>query len=153
RCLTSGLPVPCGNGLLGALAYFGLDGLAAAEKDAMRQLALRGGPYTDAERLDLLDYCQSDVDALARLLPAMGPHIDFPRALLRVRYLVAGARMEWVGVPVDVEALAHLLAEWDRIKGRLIAAVDAHYGVFEPVGRRTINPDSVLGEALLETAA
>src|SRR5262245_38638602 len=53
RCLTSGLPVPCGNGLLGALAYFGLDGLAAAEKDAMRQLALRGGPYTDAERLDL----------------------------------------------------------------------------------------------------
>src|SRR5215813_3462404 len=43
RNLTCGLPVPCGNGLLGALAYFGLDGLAASEKDGMRQLAMRGG--------------------------------------------------------------------------------------------------------------
>src|SRR5262245_9213945 len=51
RCLTSGLPVPCGNGLLGALAYFGFDGLAAAEKESMRLLAMRGGPYTEAERL------------------------------------------------------------------------------------------------------
>src|SRR5262249_18370624 len=150
---TSGLPVPCGNGLLGALAYFGLDGLAAAEKDALRQLALRGGPYTDAERLDLLDYCQTDVDALARLLPAMGPHIDFPRALLRGRYMAAAARIEGAGVPVDVEALARLRTEWDRIKGRLVAAVDARYRVFEPAGCRTINPDSTLGAALLETAA
>src|SRR5204862_5817063 len=44
RCLTSGLPVPCGYGLLGAMAYHGLDALDAAEKDTMRQLALRGGP-------------------------------------------------------------------------------------------------------------
>src|SRR5262249_41270445 len=65
RCLTAGLPVPCGNGLLGALAYFGLDGLNAAEKADMRQLAMRGGPYTATERLALLDYCQTDVDALA----------------------------------------------------------------------------------------
>src|SRR6516164_683320 len=28
RSLTSGLAVPCGNGLLGALTYFGLDGIA-----------------------------------------------------------------------------------------------------------------------------
>src|SRR5262249_40765222 len=39
RCLTSGWPVPCGNSLLGALAYFGLDGIAAADKEGMRQLA------------------------------------------------------------------------------------------------------------------
>src|SRR5437867_4486559 len=38
RHLTSGLPVSCGNGLLGALIYHGLDGLAAAEKESMRQL-------------------------------------------------------------------------------------------------------------------
>jgi hypothetical protein len=37
RCLTSGLAVPYGSGLLGALAYFGLDGLATAEKEGMRQ--------------------------------------------------------------------------------------------------------------------
>src|SRR5688500_13104738 len=41
RCLTSGLTVPCGNSLLGALTYFGLDGIAATEKESMRQLAIR----------------------------------------------------------------------------------------------------------------
>src|SRR5262245_47508320 len=45
RCLTSGLGTPNGRGLLGALSYFGLDGLAAAEKEEMRQLAMRGGAY------------------------------------------------------------------------------------------------------------
>src|SRR5262249_23631883 len=37
RCLTSGLETPNGKGLLGALSYYGLDGLAAAEKEEMRQ--------------------------------------------------------------------------------------------------------------------
>src|SRR5262249_11695889 len=70
KCLTSGLVVANGKGLLGALAYHGLDALAAQEKEEMRQLARRGGPYTPQEQRALLDYCQSDVDALARLLPA-----------------------------------------------------------------------------------
>jgi hypothetical protein len=39
---TNGLVVPCGNGLLGALAYHGLDALAAADKAEMRDLAARG---------------------------------------------------------------------------------------------------------------
>jgi hypothetical protein len=46
RCLKGGLPSACSNGLLGALAYFGLDGLAATEKENLRQLAMRGGSYT-----------------------------------------------------------------------------------------------------------
>ncbi len=64
RNATNGLPVPCGNGLLGALAYYGLGAIAAAEKSDMRDLAIRGGPFTPAEREALLDYCQSDVDSL-----------------------------------------------------------------------------------------
>src|SRR5262249_22278245 len=79
RCLTSGLPVPCGRGLLGALAYHGLDAIDAVEKDEMRQLAMRGGTYTADEREALTTYCQSDVASLARLLPAMLPKIDLPR--------------------------------------------------------------------------
>jgi DNA polymerase-1 len=35
---------PSGAGLLGALAYFGLDAMGATEKDEMRKLILRGGP-------------------------------------------------------------------------------------------------------------
>jgi hypothetical protein len=117
--------------LLGALACFGLDAISAADKEQMRQLAMRGGPYTDAERLALLDYCQSDVDALARLLPAMLPHVDLPRALLRGRYMAAAARVEWAGVPIDTVTLARLRERWDWLRDRLIAAVDADYGVFD----------------------
>jgi hypothetical protein len=152
RCLTSGLTVPCGNSLLGALASFGLDGIAAGEKAGMRELAMRGGRYNATEQAALLDYCQSDVDALVRLLPAMLPKIDFPRALLRGRYTAAAARMEWAGVPVDVETLDWLRKGWDKIKRRLIAAVDADYGVFVPTGRRTINPGTALGAAILAEA-
>jgi hypothetical protein len=44
----------------------------------MRDLAIRGGPYSTAERCALPDYCQSDVDGLARLLQVMLSQIDFP---------------------------------------------------------------------------
>jgi hypothetical protein len=152
RSLTAGLHVPCGNGLLGALAYFGLDGLAAAEKEGMRQLAMRGGPYTQSERTALLDYCQSDVDALARLLPAMVPTLDLPRALLRGRYMAAAARMELTGVPIDTEALALLRANWDKIRGRLVAQVNKSYRVFVPAEQRTLDPSTRSGAAVLDAA-
>jgi hypothetical protein len=139
---TSGLSVPCGNGLLGALAYFGLDGLTASEKEGMRQLAMRGGPYTVGERETLMDYCQSDVDALVRLLPVMLPVLDVPRALLRGRYMAAAARMEFNGVPIDTDTLAVLRDNWNRIKGRLIGAVDADYGVFVRGGERPADPEA-----------
>ena len=71
---TNGLTKPCGNGLLGALAWFGLSSVEAAEKETMRQLALRGGPWTPEERTALLDYCESDVATLARLLGEDGGH-------------------------------------------------------------------------------
>ncbi len=153
RTRTNGLAVPCGSGLLGALAYFGLDALSAAEKESMRGLALRGGPYSDSERGALLDYCQSDVDALARLLPAVAAGIDLPRALLRGCYMAAVAHMEWNGVPVDAEALRRLRDHWDGIRGGLVAAVNARYGVYEPVHARVVDPATPLGAALLETAA
>jgi hypothetical protein len=153
RCLTSGLRVPCGRGLLGVLAYYGLDGLAAVEKEEMRRLAIRGGPYTAEERTALLDYCQTDVDALAALLPAMLPQIDMPRALLRGRYMSAVARMESAGVPIDTDTLMDLRAGWETIKGRLIEEVNRRYDVFVPVDQRALDPESIFGAAVMETAA
>jgi hypothetical protein len=152
RNLTSGLTVPCGHGLLGALAYHGLDALDAAEKDAMRQLAVRGGPFTAAQGSALLDYCQSDVDALAILLPAMLPKIDLPRALLRGRYMAAAARMESIGVPIDVEELARLRENWAHIKARLIAAVNADTHVFTPAGQPPLRLDTPFGAAVFQEA-
>jgi hypothetical protein len=131
KCLTSGLVVPCGKDLLGAQAYYGLDGITSREKEEMRELAMRGGPYTDEEKKALLDYCQTDVDALARLLPAMLPKIDLSRALLRGRYMAAAARMEWTGVPLDGDTLARLRASWGDIQEALIAKIDAGRGIYE----------------------
>jgi DNA polymerase family A len=152
RALTCGRAVPCGHGLLGALAACGIDGLAAVEKEDMQQLAQRGGPYTAAERDVLLAYCQTDVDALARLLPAMLPYLDLPRALLRGRYMQAAARMEWTGVPCDVETLTELRTQWDVIRQRLALEVNRTCGVFVPTGT-VLDPQSRMGAAVLRTAA
>ena len=131
RDLTNGRATPSGAGLLGALTYFGLDGLGAIEKQDMRALVMREGPWSDTEREQILDYCASDVLALERLLPAMLPHLDLPRALLRGRYMAATAVMEHNGVPIDVEALGRLREHWTGIQDELIADIDLEYGVYD----------------------
>jgi hypothetical protein len=153
RNLTNGLPTVCGAGLLGALAFYGLDALDSADKDAMRQLAMRGGPFTERERSDLLDYCESDVRGLAALLSVMLPQVDLPRALLRGRYMAAAARIEWNGVPVDVETLNRLRSGWAPIKSKLIQEVDADYGVFVPVDAKVIDPATESGRTIIDAAA
>jgi DNA polymerase I len=131
RCQTNGWNTPCGNGLLGALTWYGLQGLSTVEKDNMRELALRGGPWTVEERISLLDYCESDVEALTRLLGAMAPSLDIQRALLRGRFMNAAARIEANGVPIDSESWQQLQDAWPDLQDQLIKEIDQEYGVFE----------------------
>ena len=131
RNLTNGRRTVAGAGLIGALTHFGLDSIAADEKMELRELAIRGGPYTPSERMALLDYCQSDVDALHRLLPEMLPTIDLPRALLRGRYMAAVARMEFTGIPIDLEMLHAFRESWEPIKTQLVREIDARYGIYD----------------------
>ena len=138
RNLTNGLNTPAGSGLLGALVYFGLDSMDAVEKDSMRQLALRGGPYTDEEQISLLDYCESDVRALRKLFDAMLPQLDVERASLRGRYMKAVAQMEHAGIPIDTEIFNNLKDNWERIQDELIRRVDVDYGVY---GGRTFKAE------------
>ena len=130
-CATNGRTLNVRKNLLGCLAYFGLGAISAVEKDEMRNLAMTGGPYTNTEMESLLDYCQTDVDALVRLLPVFLPRIDVPRALLRGRYMVAVAKMEHHGIPVDVETLGLLRRQWGSIRHSLIEAVDREYHVYD----------------------
>ena len=53
---TNGIPTVSGASLLGALAHYGLDSIGTVEKDEMRNLILRGGPWLDAERSAILDF-------------------------------------------------------------------------------------------------
>lgn len=129
--LTSGLTLPHGRGQLGALMYFGLESIGAEEKREMQQLAGAGGPLTAEQRAALLDYCESDVDGLCRLWPAMRDRIDLPRALIRGRFMAALAAVERNGIPLDAPALASIREAWPTIRPQLIAAVDREFGVFE----------------------
>jgi DNA polymerase-1 len=139
RCLTNGTTPPNGAGLLGALLYFGLPTITAQQKDTMRDLVLRGGPWSQQERQDILEYCETDVSSLEQLLPVMLPTLDLPRALMRGRYMKAVSRMQATGTPIDVETLREIEAHWEQIQDALIAEIDANYGVYDGRSFRTKN--------------
>jgi DNA polymerase I len=133
---TNALAVPEGRGLLAALSRHRITRITSDEKKAGRDLVMRGGPWSNSERREILDYCETDVICLPQLLEAMLPGIapsmqSLGQALLRGRYTAAVACMERVGVPVDHETLTAIRDGWERIKGDLIREVDADYGVFE----------------------
>jgi hypothetical protein len=132
---TNGLSLPAGRGLLGALSHHGISAITSEEKHEMRDLVLRGGPWSPAEQRAILDYCRSDVDPLGALLERMIPGIvasprGWGRALLRGRYMAAVARMEHDGIPIDIEMLRLFRQGWPYVKESLIREVDQHYGVY-----------------------
>ncbi len=67
RCLTNGRTIPGGSGLLGALAFYGLDCMESAEKQTMRELAMRAGPYSPELADRIAGLLPNDVDALPKL--------------------------------------------------------------------------------------
>jgi len=131
RVETNGEKTLCGNGLLGALALRGVAHLDAGEKESMRRLILDQQQWTDEEKRKILDYCSSDVTGTVALFSKMVPSIDWPRALLRGRYMKAVTRMERTGVPIDAALHRQMVANWDDLKIDLIASVDADFGVYE----------------------
>ena len=45
--------------------------------------------------------------------------------------MTAAAAIEFAGVPIDIQMLAHLRRYWADIQDELIAAIDTDYGVFD----------------------
>jgi DNA polymerase-1 len=131
RLSAGGQPPQGGYKLLSALSHHGLSHMDKADKAAMVALVLRGGPWSHAERLAVLDYCEEDVVNLERLLPAMLPGISLPHARIRGRFTAAAAKIEHNGTPIDVPTLDLIREKWTSIKGQLITEVDANYGVYE----------------------
>jgi DNA polymerase-1 len=108
-------PLRCS--LLSLMQEKGLGHLAmsAAQKEAMRNLILRGGSYTAQEKTSILDYCAGDVRDLELLLPAILPAIDLPRALMLGDFTRVLACMDWNGIPVDIPLCRRLQAAWTKI--------------------------------------
>lgn len=63
-------------GLLAVMAHYGLPCIDAVVKKNFHTLILRGG-YSNEERAAILDYCETDVEALGKLLPVMAGTLTF----------------------------------------------------------------------------
>lgn len=131
RNLTNGIPLLHGRGLLGAMAHYGLLGIAPEEKSEMRDLILRGGPWSADQWVQILNYCESDVQALRALLTKMSEHLDWPRAFLRGRYIKAVSRIQHNGIPIDIKCLNKVKKFWWEVQADLVARIDATYGVYD----------------------
>ncbi len=124
--------------LLACMQSFDLGSAAvdAQYKTEMRDLALRGGPFTSDERQALIDYCETDVIALGKLLPRMLSQIDMRQALFRGRYVSAVGAIERAGIPIDHDLANRLQVNWEGIVTELI---EVGRRQFDVIGRRDID--------------
>lgn len=120
-----------GASLLAALAKRGLPHIDVIDKEDMRERISNWFPFTPEEQQSITSYCDSDVIGLYHLFGHMQNKIDWPRALLRGRYMWAAAAMEWAGIPIDPVLWPLLKTNWKFFRRHLIEAVDKRYGVFD----------------------
>lgn len=103
------------SNLLAALRHFGLFFGDAVEKKEMRELAMRGGPFSATEMRALVNYCESDVRALEALWRPMERSLE-QGALVRGDYMKSLALMEWNGIPIDAPLWDAIANSWDALK-------------------------------------
>jgi hypothetical protein len=132
RTQTNGLTLPHGNGLLGAMQWFGLNGMEAAKKDSLRQRILTGAPYNSQEREEILAYCESDVNALPELYDRLmvNPAALIP-ALWRGEFMKAIALAEFAGVPIDSALYQMMGKHWPALQAEVIGLVNQSIPVFD----------------------
>jgi DNA polymerase family A len=132
RCVVNGRETPQGKGLIGALAYFGLDSIGAKYKDDMRKRIIQGWPFTFEEREKILDYCLSDTEHLEGLLEKLLPQVELATALHWGEFAAVSAAMEHRGVPLDPEITPQLLDThaWAFARDALIPKIDAQYRLY-----------------------
>ncbi|MCP4978902.1 MAG: hypothetical protein GY935_00235 [Gammaproteobacteria bacterium] len=102
----------------------------------MRDVILSGGPWTENEKQNIIHYCAEDVRITAEIFEHFQPKLlqnqtVLAQALFRGRYSKAVARIEWNGIPVDINLHTALCAHWGDIKLNLIKSIDRDIGVYE----------------------
>jgi hypothetical protein len=127
-----------GPSLLEACARYRVVGMDARYKTEMRQLSYEKDDHTPAELDTLEGYCLEDGRAGMRLYDAMAPSIDFPRALIRGRFMWDLGRMNWYGLPIDVETYRRfqrqrlrVIAKMQRELNEALGAEIYYNGVFK----------------------
>jgi DNA polymerase I len=120
-----------GRSLLAACKHYGIPTMESAQKDTMRELALRGGTYTTQQQHMLVDYCAEDTILLAPLMVYLieEEYFSLDTALQLGRYSKAVAAMELARQPVDTNLLRQLITHRAVIREQLIQQFD-QFGVF-----------------------
>ena len=117
--------------LSGALRYFCEDELDLAHKKDMRGRILQGPPFSNEERREILEYCEDDVRALARLVPHIIPTIrSLPHALQRAKFQWPTAQQERRGVPVDRPLLTQIRNSWTGMQAGLVVELDRPFQIY-----------------------
>jgi hypothetical protein len=116
--------------LIHAALYFNMNPMDVAEKSQLQALAIRGKPFTEEERRNLIAYCERDVLATTELLRRMAPRLSL-QALQRGRFLRTAARMLHVGIPIDTGTLSRLRESRESIVQAVVDEVNPAFGVFQ----------------------
>ena len=125
-------------GILDAMDHFKLDCIEARAKEFWRDVILRGGPWTPEERAGILEYNETDVVALEKLLPAM-PLPNLGQSLMRGNYMRAEAWMRHWGTPIDKTLANELSTHWDDLRQEIITDLDTRYPFFDgPVFKKKL---------------
>lgn len=120
------------NGLLNACKHFGIKTIDQEYKSKMQNRVIAGAPYSEDEKNEILDYCESDVIETIELYKHMKPYLkDIQRASFRGRYMAINAAMTHAGVPIDVGTLRFMRDNWDTIKLEIIKEVNKEFNFFD----------------------
>lgn len=129
RNLTNGLEIK--NSLIDACEYWEAETGSVSYKKDMREIIIRGPPYSEEEQKEIITYCYEDVRLTASLYKKMKSRLDIPRSLLRGKYMTTIAKMEHRGIPIDINTLDRLKSHWETLQELLIAEVNQNYGVYD----------------------
>ena len=110
RVLRNGLP-GTKYGLTDVAERYGIATISKEAKRKYQDRAASDERFSDQEKAHMIRYCLSDVETTAELFLRMLPEILAPKfglqhALIRGRYMIAAALMQYAGIPVDVELLS-----------------------------------------------
>jgi hypothetical protein len=125
-----------GRSLLAALMAHEIDTAQFASKREMQLLAAGGGPFTEQQQAELLDYNTQDVLALEQLFPRMLPRLDMPRAIFRGVYMKEVSKIEHNGIPINSSELQTLAANWKFLKAALIHETDPDGDIWDGLSFR-----------------
>lgn len=139
---------PVGLGMVDCVAQLYGIYIDGQHKKTMRDLILENKPeYTPDERQNIIKYCTDDIRYLPAILYKQSTLLQkytgytkeqlFNAQVKRGQFMVAVAKMENTGFPVDMEAIKNLRSNFDAAQNEIIQdLVDNYFPFFERVKKR-----------------